>query len=62
MATTVKQRVEEEFLTPEPVINDAALREAYRVGEINDEDTRRLVRFAILAYEVAKKRHPAKHQ
>ena len=62
MATTAKQRAEEEFLTPAPVINEAALREAYRLGGIDDEDTRRLVRFAILAYEVAKERHPAKHQ
>jgi hypothetical protein len=61
VATTAKQRAEQEFVTPAPVINEAALQEAYRVGEIDDEETRRLVRFAILAYEVAKERHPAKH-
>jgi hypothetical protein len=62
MATTAKQRAQEEFLTPASVINEAALQEAYRVGEIHDEETRFIVRCAVLAYEVAKEQHAPKHQ
>jgi hypothetical protein len=62
MTPSPKQRAEQEFLSPARVINEAALQEAYRVGEIHDEETRFIVRCAILAYEVAKERHAPKHQ
>jgi len=63
MTTQTKKHIaEQDFLTPAGVINEAALQEVYRVGEIHDEDTRQIVRFAILAYEVAKDRQkPAGH-
>ena len=42
-------------LTPAPVFDEEALQEAFRVSKIHDDDTRCLIRCAVLAYEVAKK-------
>ena len=55
-AKTAKQLAEQDFLSPANIINEAALQEAYGVGEIHDAETRQIVRFAILAYEAAKDR------
>jgi hypothetical protein len=61
MEPMTKPPAPDEFLQPPPIINEAALQEAYRVGQIDDDDTRRIVRWAILVYETAKARFPVKN-
>ena len=44
---------EDEFLTPPPVVNDAAFKRMCEVLNL-DEDEQRLTRIAVASYEVAK--------
>lgn len=50
-----------ECLAPPPIINEAALQKAYEVGEIESEEEKRKIRWAILIYETEKLRRTDKH-